>query len=76
MSVSAEVLAQLASEVGRPSGLARADLRDAWRRMVKCEPPNVSRDLLLRALAYEVQTQRLGGLSKDAARVLAGVLSG
>ncbi len=45
----------MAREVGRLSGLARADLLGEWRRMMKTEPPNVSRDLLLRALAYAVR---------------------
>ncbi len=73
MSVGEETLAGIVREVGRLSGLARADLRGEWRRMMKTEPPNISRDLLLRALAYAAQVQRLGGLSKEAVRVLTGL---
>lgn len=73
MSAGEDALAGMAREVGRLSGLARAELRGEWRHIMKSEPPNVSRDLLLRALAYAVQAQRLGGLLKEAERALAGV---
>ena len=34
-----------------------------WRRLFGGEPPRLSRDLLVRALAYRVQERAMGGLS-------------
>jgi hypothetical protein len=65
-------LAEVEREIGRLSGLPRAALRAEWRTLLGSEPPNVSRDLLLRALAWELQAQVLGGLSKETKRILAG----
>ena len=40
------------------------DLRVAWRKLHRADPPlGLSRDLLIRALAYELQEQVLGGPS-------------
>ena len=39
-------------------------LRAEWRRLFGGEPPRLSRDLLVRALAYRVQERALGGLSR------------
>src|SRR4051794_38933578 len=39
-------------------------LRAEWRRLFGGEPPRVSRDLLVRALAYRVQERAFGGLSR------------
>ncbi len=46
-------------------------LRDAWRRHYRVPPPRrLSRDLLMRAVAYKLQEQLHGGLSKAARRRL------
>ena len=46
-------------------------LRDAWRRHHRALPPRrLSRDLLMRAVAYKLQEQVHGGLSKAARRRL------
>ena len=47
------------------------DLRTEWRRLFRSNPPNLSRDLLVRAIAYRVQELAHGGLSKATARKLA-----
>jgi hypothetical protein len=39
-------------------------LRAEWRRLFGDDPPRLSRDLLMRALAYRVQARALGGLSR------------
>jgi hypothetical protein len=39
-------------------------LRAEWRRLFGGEPPRLSRDLLVRALAYRVQERAMGGLSR------------
>ena len=46
-------------------------LRDAWRRHYRVPPPRrLSRDLLMRGIAYKLQEQVHGGLSKAARRRL------
>ena len=47
-----------------------AGLRTEWRRLLGTEPPRLSRDLLVRALAYQVQVRFLGGLSRASLRRL------
>ncbi len=47
------------------------DLRTEWRRLFRSNPPNLSRDLLVRAVAYRVQELAHGGLAKATARKLA-----
>jgi hypothetical protein len=39
-------------------------LRAEWRRLFGSDPPRLSRDLLVRALAYRVQERAMGGLSR------------
>ena len=39
-------------------------LRAEWRRLFGGDPPRLSRDLLVRALAYRVQERATGGLSR------------
>lgn len=46
------------------------ELRARWRQLIGAEPPRLSRDLLLRALAYHVQERRFGGLSRASLRLL------
>ena len=58
----------------RMTGIQEMDLpalRDAWRRHYRVPPPRrLSRDLLMRAVAYKLQEQVHGGLSKAARRRL------
>ena len=51
-------------------------LRVEWRRLCRSEPPRISRDLLLRAIAYRLQELEFGGLPKWAQRTLAGPTTG
>lgn len=49
-----------------------AELRDCWERAFnRTVPKRASRDLLLRALAYHIQIQAEGGLSKATRKRLA-----
>ena len=51
-----------------------ADLKERWRALYGTEPPRrISRDLLMRALAYRIQEQALGGLKPSTRRLLAKV---
>ncbi len=57
----------------RLSALEQVDLgglKGEWRRLYGTEPPQLSRDLILRAVAYRVQERALGGLSKAMLRRL------
>ena len=51
--------------------LSLADLRLEWRRLYRAEPPRLSRDLMMRAVAYRLQEIAHGGLSKATQRRLA-----
>jgi hypothetical protein len=45
-------------------------LRAEWRRLYRSEPPRISRDLLLRGIAYRRQQLAHSGLSKTTGRKL------
>ncbi len=61
----------IASELARLEGLAILDLRQVWRRLHQTPPPmRLSRDILLRGIAYKLQERVLGGLLKSTLRKL------
>jgi hypothetical protein len=51
--------------------LTAQQLRDEWRRLYRGQPPRLSRDLLIRTIAYRMQELAYGGLSKATQRKLA-----
>lgn len=53
--------------------LTPSELRREWRRLYRSPPPRLSRDLLIRAVAYRVQELRYGGLTKATRRKLASL---
>jgi hypothetical protein len=55
------------SELAQMSTL---ELRQSWRRVFQQPPPPLSRDLIVRALAYRLQEVAQGGLSKATQRHL------
>ena len=60
-----------AAELARLDCLASLGLRQEWRRLHQTPPPKrLSRDILLRGLAYKIQERALGGLSKSTMRKL------
>ena len=62
----------------RLSALEHVDLgglKGEWRRLYGTEPPQLSRDLILRAVAYRIQERASGGLSKATLRRLARLAS-
>lgn len=62
---------RLASELACLSHLDRPALVKRWQQVCECEPPvNISRSLLLQALAYRMQEQALGGLKPATKRLL------
>lgn len=65
---------RIAVQIAALEGLDSAALRARWGETFGRPPPKkMSRDMLLRALAYHVQEQAFGGLSKAARRRLAAL---
>jgi hypothetical protein len=61
----------LASDLARLVSLDRTALTSAWLKTYGTEPPrNISQPLMLRALAYRIQVQALGGLKPSTQRYL------
>ena len=50
--------------------LSVADLRLEWRRLFRADPPRLSRDIMMRAIAYRLQEIAHGGASKVTQRRL------
>jgi Protein of unknown function (DUF2924) len=66
--------AALAREIAALSEAKPAALKDRWRALYGTEPPSrISRDLLVRALAYRIQETALGSLKPSTRRLLAKV---
>jgi len=54
----------LETEIAALEDLATSDLRIAWRRLHRTPPPaRLSRDLMVRAMAYRMQERVHGGLA-------------
>ncbi len=65
---------RLASELAGLPGLDRTGLVEQWRNLYGTEPPAyISRSLLIRAIAYRLQENALGGLKPSTRRFLAQV---
>ena len=61
----------VADRLARLETLDLSAMRQEWRRLYRAEPPRLSRDLMMRALAYRIQEIAFGGLSKATLRRLA-----
>ncbi len=67
-------MADIAKEIADLANRKTRDLREVWRRIYRAEPPaGISRDLLIRAAAYQIQEGELGGLSSAVKRRLSSV---
>ena len=61
----------IAAELARLGNLTIFELRREWRRLHRMPPPmRLSRELLIRAIAYKLQERALGALSKSILRKL------
>jgi len=60
----------LSDRLAALAGLSLADLRLEWRRRYRAEPPRLSRDIMIRAIAYRLQEIAHGGPSKATQRRL------
>jgi hypothetical protein len=63
----------ISEQIAALQQLGLAELRSEWRRLFRTQPPNLSRDLLMRALAYRVQERAHAGLTKATQRRLASL---
>jgi hypothetical protein len=64
----------LVYEIAALEQVTSTDLKERWRELYCAEPPlRISRDLLIRALAYRIQEKALGGLKPSTRRLLAKV---
>jgi hypothetical protein len=63
----------LSQNMAALSGLTAQQLRDEWRRLYRGQPPRLSRDLLIRSIAYRMQELVHGGLSQATQRTLASM---
>ncbi len=62
----------IAAALARLLALTIFELRGEWRRLHRMAPPmRLSRDLLIRGIAYKLQERAYGGLSKATERKLA-----
>ncbi len=58
-------------EIGALADLLRPDLVERWKALYRSDPPKgISRPLLVRAVAYEMQAKRYGGLKPATCRRL------
>jgi Protein of unknown function (DUF2924) len=61
---------ELSQKIAALTDLTAQQLRDEWRRLYRGQPPRLSRDLLVRSIAYRMQELTYGGLSKATQRKL------
>ena len=71
IAIAVPAINDLSQHMAALSGLTAQQLRDEWRRLYRGQPPRLSRDLLIRSIAYRVQELAHGGLSKATQRMLA-----
>src|SRR5256885_16457848 len=62
---------ELSQRIAALNELTAQQLRYEWRRLYRGQPPRLSRDLLIRSIAYRMQELVHGGLSKATQRTLA-----
>jgi hypothetical protein len=67
-------MAKMYDDIDRLEGLSTFELRNQWRRQWKQPPPmRLSKDMLIRGLAWKLQEAALGGIGKPELRKLAAL---
>jgi DUF2924 family protein len=61
---------EMSQKIAALTALMAPQLRTEWRRLFRYHPPRLSRDLLVRTIAYRMQELAYGGLSKRTQRRL------
>ncbi len=70
-------IARLEREIDALADLTRAELVERWLTHYRTDPPKgISRSLLVRAIAYEIQAKRYGGLKPATDRRLRAIANG
>jgi DUF2924 family protein len=69
-STTATSQLELSRKIATLTDLTAQQLRTEWRRLYRNHPPRLSRDLLVRTIAYRMQELAYGGLSKATQRRL------
>jgi len=69
-STTATSQLELSRKIATLTDLTAQQLRTEWRRLYRSYPPRLSRDLLVRTIAYRMQELAYGGLSKATQRKL------
>jgi len=64
---------ELSPKLAALNDLTAPQLRAEWKRLYRGQPPRLSRDLLVRSIAYRIQELAYGGLSKATRRKLAAL---
>jgi hypothetical protein len=70
MTSDAAHQAHLDQQLDELSTLDLQDLRVRWRKLLRTQPPQLSRPLLLRLLAYRLQARAHGDLDRETVRYL------
>jgi hypothetical protein len=64
-------------EIGELADLPRPDLVERWQGLHRAHPPKgISRRMLVRAIAYEMQAKKYGGLKPAVGRQLQKIANG
>ena len=64
-------------EIAGLADLSRDELLEQWTCLIGAEPPKrLTKDLLVRGIAYEIQAQELGGLTAAEKKELAALATG
>jgi hypothetical protein len=63
----------MSEQIAALQQLGLTELRIEWRRLFRTQPPSLSRDLLMRAIAYRLQELAYGGLARATVRKLASL---
>jgi hypothetical protein len=61
---------QLSQRIAGLIDFSSQQMREEWRRLYRSQPPRLSRDLLIRTIAYRMQELAYGGPSKATLRKL------
>ncbi len=70
-------MTEIDKEIGALADLPRADLLERWRGFYRSRPPKgISRRMMVRAIAYEMQAKKYGGLKPAVSRKLQRIATG
>ncbi len=69
-SNSSSYAASLSQRLATLGELTLPELRAEWRRLYRTPPPRLSRNLMVRAIAYRIQERACGGLTPAISRRL------